>query len=120
MKHGNKNRKFGRKANVRRGFIRSLSVALIDNERMITTEARAKELRPYIEKMVTKAKNADKNNIATLRTLSARLGNQESLAKKLVNEIAPRYQDRDGGYLRITKLPHRQGDAAPMAVIEFV
>ncbi len=119
MKHGNKNRKFGRKANVRRGFIRSLSIALIDNERIITTEARAKELRPYIEKMLTKAKNS-KNNLAVRRMISARLGNQEVLAGKIINDLAPRYKDRDGGYIRITKLPQRQGDASKMAVIEFV
>ncbi len=119
MKHGNKNRKFGRKPNVRRGFIRSLSVACIDKERIVTTEARAKELRPYIEKLVTKAKKAD-NSVAVRRMISAKLGNQETLANKLVDDIAVRYKDRDGGYMRITKLPPRQGDASSMAVIEFV
>ncbi|MCA9352564.1 50S ribosomal protein L17 [Patescibacteria group bacterium] len=117
MRHGRKNRKFGRKANVRRGFIRSLAIALLTHERIKTTEARAKELRPYIEKMITKAKAGD---IAARRLLSARLGNQENLANKLVNEIAPRYVDREGGYTRITKLPQRSGDASPMAIIEFV
>ncbi len=117
MRHGRKNRKFGRKANVRRGFIRSLAVALITYGAIKTTEARAKELRPYIEKMITKAKSGD---LAARRLLSARLGNQETLANKLVDEIAPKYADRQGGYTRITKLPRRQGDASPMAVIEFV
>ena len=117
MRHANSNRKFGRKANVRRGFIRSLAVAILTHERIMTTEARAKELRPYIEKLVTKAL---KNDLASRRTISSRLGNQETLANKLVDTIAPRYADREGGYLRITKLPQRGGDAAKMAVIEFV
>jgi len=117
MRHGKKNRKFGRKTNVRRGFIRSLAVALLTYEKIKTTEARAKELRPYIEKLLTKAR---KNDVATRRLICARLGNQESLANKLVNEIAPKYEGRDGGYTRITKLPMRKGDASPMAIIEFV
>lgn len=117
MRHGKKNRKFGRKANVRRGFIRSLAVGLLTHEKITTTEARAKELRPYIEKMVTRAKTADMN---ARRMICARLGNQETLANKLVDDIAPRYIDRQGGYTRITKLPQRSGDASPMAVIEFV
>lgn len=117
MRHGRKNRKFGRKANVRRGFIRSLAVALITYEKIKTTEARAKELRPYIEKLITKARNGD---VASRRFIRARLGNQETLANKLVDEIAPRYEGRNGGYTRITKMPHRKGDASPMAIIEFV
>lgn len=117
MRHGKNKRTFGRKAKVRKGFIRSLAIALIKHEKITTTEARAKELRPYLEKMLTKARKAD---LATRRMISSRLGNQETLANKLVDDIAPRYQERDGGYLRITKLPQRAGDAAKMAVIEFV
>lgn len=117
MRHGKNKRTFGRIAKVRRGFIRSLAIALIHHEKITTTEARAKELRPYIEKMVTKARKAD---ITTRRMLASRLGNQETMANKLVDELAPKYKERDGGYLRITKLPQRAGDAAPMAVIEFV
>ena len=117
MKHGNKNRKFGRKANVRRGFIRSLAIALITHRSIKTTEARAKELRPYIEKLITKALSGDIN---ARRLIRARLGNQESIANIMVDDIAPQYKDRKGGYTRITKLPHRKGDASPMAVIEFV
>ncbi len=117
MRHGRKNRKFGRKANVRRGFIRSLAVAFITHEQITTTEARAKELRPYIEKLVTKAKSGD---VAARRLIRSRLGNQETLANKMVDEIAPRYADRNGGYTRIIKLPARKGDASPMAIIQFV
>ena len=117
MRHGKNKRKFGRKANVRRGFIRSLATALITHEKITTTEARAKELRPYIEKMISKGKN---DTLATRRMICARLGNQETLANKIVTELSPRYKEREGGYTRITKLPQRQGDAAKMAVIEFV
>jgi large subunit ribosomal protein L17 len=117
MRHGRKNRKFGRKANVRRGFIRSLAIAMLTYEHIKTTEARAKELRPYIEKLITKAKQGD---VASRRLIRARLGNQETLANKLVDDIAPRFSDRNGGYTRITKMPHRKGDASPMAIIEFV
>ena len=117
MRHKRKNRKFGRKANVRRGFIRSLAVALLTHETIKTTEARAKELRPYIEKLVTTARTGD---LAARRVIASRLGNQEALANKLVNDIAKRYEGRPGGYTRITKLPHRAGDASPMAIIEFV
>lgn len=117
MRHGRKNRKFGRKSNVRRGFIRSLAVALVSHEKIKTTEARAKELRPYIEKLITKAKTGD---LSSRRLIRARLGNQGALANKLVDEIAPRYANRDGGYVRITKLPRRGGDASKMAIIEFV
>ena len=117
MRHGRKNRKFGRKANVRRGFIRSLAIAMLTYEHIKTTEARAKELRPYIEKLITKAKQGD---VASRRLIRARLGNQETLANKVVDDIAPRFSDRNGGYTRITKMPHRKGDASPMAIIEFV
>lgn len=117
MRHGNSNRKFGRKANVRRGFIRSLAVALLTHESIKTTEARAKELRPYIEKLITLGKSG---TIEARRVIRARLGNQESLANKMVDTLSPRYKDREGGYTRITKLPHRKGDASPMAIIEFV
>lgn len=117
MRHGRKNRKFGRKANVRRGFIRSLAVALITHGQIKTTEARAKELRPYIEKLITKAKKGD---VASRRLIRSRLGNQETLANKIVDEIAPKYADRQGGYARIIKLPARKGDASPMAIIQFV
>ena len=117
MRHGRKNRKFGRKAKVRKGFIRSLAIALITYENIKTTEARAKELRPYIEKIITIAKKGD---LSARRLICSRLGNQETLANKMVDNIATRYESRKGGYTRITKLPQRQGDASYMAVIQFV
>ena len=117
MRHHNTNRKFGRKRNGRRAFLRSLALAIIEFGKIKTTEAKAKELRPYIEKLVTRGKS---NGLFSRRIVISRLGNNKEGGKKLVDEIAPRYKDRDGGYTRITKLPVRSGDASPMAVIEFV
>lgn len=116
MKHHNSNRKFGRKASTRRALLRSLAVALIQDEKITTTEAKAKELRPYIEKLVTPGRT---QSLAARRLIQSRIGS-ENASKKLIQEIAPRYTDRPGGYTRITKLPARSGDAARMAVIEFV
>lgn len=117
MNHHNKNRKFGRKANIRRAFINSLALSLIVHGRIKTTEARAKELRPFIEKLVTKGKTPDLN---TRRIITSRLSNREEESKKLIDEITPKYKDRKGGYTRIIKLPRRAGDASPMAYIEFI
>lgn len=117
MRHHSTTKKFGRTRKVRTGFVRSLLVNLIERERITTTQARAKALRPLMEKMLTKARTAD---VATRRLIAGRLGNNIDAAKKLVDEIAPRYVDRQGGYTRVIKLPRRPGDAAEMAVIEFV
>ena len=116
MRHHNKNRKFGRKRDVRRALLRSLALSLIRKEKITTTEAKAKELRPYIEKMVTKGKMKSLNS---QRLLVSRLQNREGV-EKLIKKIAPRYEKRAGGYTRITKLLRRGGDASKMAVIEFV
>ncbi len=118
MRHHNQNRKFGRKTNVRRAFMRSLARALVMEGRIMTTEPRAKELRPYVEKMITRAKSGDAMN--NIRTLTADMGGQIDVAQKLVRDIAPKYTDRKGGYIRILKTPARASDAAPMALIEFV
>lgn len=116
MKHLTRNRKFGRKTGVRRALVRSLAGALIQEGKIKTTEARAKEVRPFVEKLVTKA---GEGTLASRRMVISRLGG-ETFAKKLCDEIAPKYIDRTGGYTRITKLPARPGDASKMAVIEFV
>ncbi len=115
MKHHNKTRKFGRTAKQRNMMMSSLARSLIKKERIKTTEAKAKELRPIVEKMVTKA---GKSSLATRRALSAQLG--EDAAVKVIKELAPRYTERPGGYTRIIKAPRRFGDAAKMAYIEFV
>lgn len=116
MKHGDKKRKFGLERKGRRALLKSLANALVRDEKIVTTEAKAKELRPLIEKLVTKAKVA---SLATRRLLSARLGSETS-AKRLVIDIAPRYKERAGGYTRITKIAPRKSDASPQAMIEFV
>lgn len=116
MRHGKKGRKFGRKKGQRRAFIKGLLNNLIMREKIETTEARAKELRPRAEKFVTLAK---KQTIAALRLLLSRLPKQA--AQKLYYEIAPRYTERKGGYTRIIKVAkRRKRDAAKSAVIEFI
>src|SRR3989344_8720461 len=109
-------RKFNRTMGRRRSFLQGLANNLIMKEKISTTVARAKEIRPMVERMVTIAK---KQQIASLRRLIAVLPNKS--AKKLYFDVAPRYQARAGGYLRIIKLAKaRKRDAAPMAIIEFV
>lgn len=119
MRNHNTNRKFGREKNQRRALMRSLSISLINHEQIETTEARAKEIRKYVEKLVTKAKKGD---LATRRLLNSKLGSGGSLAvKKLMEDLAPRYKERPGGYLRIIKNGQRVGsDGAKKAIIEFV
>jgi large subunit ribosomal protein L17 len=118
MRHANTNRKFGREKNQRHALLRSLARALILHERMETTEAKAKEIRPFVEKLVTKARG---NSVATHRLLMSTLGGGQDVAvKKLLNTLAPRFKERPGGYTRIVKLPQRMSDGARMAVIEFV
>lgn len=117
MRHHNANRTFGRSKNQRAALLKGLVVSLVSHERIETTEAKAKELRPKIEKMVTRAKNP---TLANKRLLLASLYNDEKAVKKLVDAIAPRYTERAGGYTRITKLVPRKGDGSKMAVIEFV
>jgi len=114
MKHHSKIRKLGRTRNVRKALIRSLAEALVVNGKIKTTEAKAKELRPFIEKLVTRAKIGD---LAASRIILSRLG---SIGGAKLKEIAPKFMDRNGGYTRVVKLPARGGDGSPMAIIEFV
>jgi large subunit ribosomal protein L17 len=117
MRHHNSVRKFGRTRSQRNALLKGLMLALIAHGRIETTEAKAKELRPEIEKMVTKA---NLGTLASRRLVISRLYNLGAEANKLINEIAPKYKGRTGGYTRITKLPRRGGDASKMAVIEFI
>ena len=96
--------------------MRSLARNLIRDTRIETTLAKAKEIRPYVEKLVTQAKS---NTVASRRLLSTRIQGAPEV-KKLVDSIAPKYMDRKGGYLRIVRMPKRDLDASPMALIEFV
>ncbi len=115
MRKRKKGRKLHRKRDQRKALLKSLAESLILNEKIKTTEAKAKELRPFLEKKITLAKRGDLH----ARRLLAR-DFSKKVAKKLVQEIAPRYKERKGGYLRIIKLPPRKSDSAKMAVIELV
>ena len=116
MRHSNANRKFGRETNQRHALLRSLASNLINSGKIITTEAKAKEIRPYVEKLVTTAKAG---TVTARRLITSRIGNPKSV-KKLVEVIAPKYKERAGGYTRVIKLPQRVGDGSRMATIEFV
>jgi large subunit ribosomal protein L17 len=117
MRHGNNKRKFGREKNQRNALMKSLALNLIVREKIKTTEPKAKELRPYVEKLVTRAKT---NTVASKRIVSSRLFGRTKETKKLFDTIAPRYTSKSGGYTRIIKLGARKSDGAKMAVIEFV
>ena len=115
MRHGNVNRKFGRKTDERRALMRSLARSLVLEGRIKTTEAKAKEVRPLVEKLLTRAK---KDTVANRRTLTAALGDTKAVSKLV--KTAESYSGRNGGYVRIVKMGPRKGDAAHMAIIEFV
>jgi len=120
MRHKHGYRKLGRVSEHRLALLRNLACDLIENERIETTVPKAKELRKYIEKLITKSKNADFN---THRYVYSKLGsNQRAKAatRKIIEEIAPKYENRKGGYTRIVKTRFRRGDAAEMCIIEFV
>jgi large subunit ribosomal protein L17 len=116
MRHRVGGRKLQRTASHRAALFRNMAAALIKHEQITTTVAKAKELRPYVEKLVTLAK---KGGLSNRRLAHARLLDDTQL-KKLFDVIAPRYADRAGGYTRIIKAGIRASDAAPIAIIEFV
>jgi large subunit ribosomal protein L17 len=111
-----KSRRFGGTASHQRSMMANLVASLIAAEGLVTTEAKAKALRPVAEKMITKAK---KGGLHNHRQVVAFIGDKD-MASKLFDEIGPRYVDRPGGYTRILKLGPRHGDNAPMARIELV
>lgn len=115
MNKSKQGRKFGKKRDQRKALLRSLARALILHGKIVTTEAKAKEVRVYIEPMVEKAKY---NSLQTTRLLARSFG--ENIVKKLISDIGPRYKDRHGGYTRIIKCSRRKIDSAKMAIIEFV
>jgi large subunit ribosomal protein L17 len=117
MLHGKKARKFGREKGVRTALLRSLAISLIKEGKIQTTEAKAKELRKFLEPLVTKAKTG---TLAAGRLIESRLGGNSVEAKKLLKEIAPKYATVSGGYTRIIKLKTRLIDSAKQALIEFV
>lgn len=117
-------RKLGRLSHQRKAMLRDLATDLIINERITTTEARAKELRRTVEKLITLGKRGDlharRQAIAVLRNEVTNTETNQTVVQKLFADIAPKYQDRNGGYTRIIKTAPRRGDAARMAVIELV
>ena len=124
MRHHNVNRKFGRETNQRRALIRSLAKNLILNGKITTTEAKAKEIRPFVEKLITTGKAG---TLTARRLLISKLAvNEEkkpvagSPIVKIMDELAPKYKERAGGYIRIVKKAARKTDGSPMAIIEFV
>lgn len=115
MRHHNANRKFGRKKGQRKALMKSLAYSLVVHGKIKTTEAKAKELRPFVEKLVTLGK---KESLASRRMLESRVGSRA--ASKIAKTWSQEYKDRKGGYTRITKMVRRNSDGSPMAVIEFV
>ena len=109
-------RKLGRTKDVRTAMLRAMVTYLIENGRIETTVTRAKEVRPLVEKMITLGK---KNTLASKRQALAFI-TKEDAVKKLFSELSPKYADRNGGYTRILRTGPRRGDAAEMAIIEFV
>ena len=116
MRHRIAHRKLGRTASHRKAMFANMASSLVEHEQIVTTLPKAKELRPFVEKLVTLAKKGDLNS---RRIAIARMRNKEQ-AKKLFDVIGPRYAERNGGYIRVMKAGFRHGDNAPMAVIEFV
>ncbi len=110
-------RKLGRNNKHRRSMLASLTKQLILNERITTTETRAKEIRKSFDKMVSYGK---KNTLVSRRLALAFLHNDELCVNKVFNELAPRYKDREGGYTRIIKTEERHGDNALMVILELV
>ncbi len=116
MKHLKRGRKFGRKRKIRRNFLRSILNNFVEKGKVVTTEARAKEIRPLIEKIITRAKT---DSVSNRRFVLKMLG--PSQTRKIFEKIAHQYKERKGGYTRIIKLGRRKSsDASPMAAIELV
>ncbi|HIA98630.1 MAG: 50S ribosomal protein L17 [Longimicrobiales bacterium] len=116
MRHRKKGRKLQRTASHRRAMLRNLATSLFRHERIETTTAKAKELRPYAERLITLARRGDLH----ARRLVARKIQDREVLGKLFDEISPRYAERPGGYTRILKLGNRKGDAAEISLIELV
>lgn len=116
MRHRNTTKTLGRSATARKALLRDLATSVIVYEKIKTTETKAKQLRPVVEKLITRAKKGD---LATRRYLLGYFSTEQPV-EKLLDVIGPRYKDRDGGYTRITKLGTRKGDGAPVAQIELI
>ena len=116
MRHRKKGRQLSRTRSHRRATLRNLATSLFRHERIETTTAKAKELRPYAERLITLARRGD---VHSRRLAATKIQDREVLGK-LFDDIAPRYMERPGGYTRVLKLGNRKGDAAEMSLIELV
>ncbi len=116
MRHRHSGRYFGRTSSHRKAMFKNMMASLLKHEQITTTLAKAKELRGYIEPMITLAKS---DSVHHRRIAFARLRDRE-MVTKLFNDIAPHFKTRPGGYLRVLKCGFRKGDTAPMAIVELV
>ena len=116
MRHRKKGRQLSRTSSHRKATLRNLVTSLFRHERIETTSAKAKELRPFAERLITLARRGDVHS----RRLAGRKISDRQVLGKLFDDIAPRYLERPGGYTRILKLGNRKGDAAEMSLIELV
>ncbi|AZI42620.1 50S ribosomal protein L17 [Deinococcus psychrotolerans] len=116
MRHGRRGRKLNRNSSARTALARAQATALLREGRIQTTVAKAKELRPYVEKIITTAKAGGLH----ARRLCAEDIQDNAVLRKLMDEVAPKYAERPGGYTRILKVGVRRGDSAPLALIELV
>lgn len=116
MRHLKQGRKLGRTTAHRRALLRNLATALLEHERIVTTEPKAKELRRVADKLVTLGKRGDLH----ARRQALEVVRSNAVVRKLFNDIAPRFAERKGGYTRVLRLGYRPGDAAAMAIIELV
>ena len=119
MRHLVKGRKLNRTSSHRSALMSNLSISLVKHKRIITTEPKAKELRRFIERLITYAK---KDNLHGRRLIMSKIKGslKKEIANTLIHDIAPNYSDRNGGYTRIIKLANRKNDDAAMSIIEFV
>lgn len=116
MRHNKSGRRLGRNSSNRKAMLRNMVTSLIDHERITTTDARAKEVRKIAERMITLGKRGDLH--ARRQALSVVF--EKKVVAKLFDRLAPRFQERSGGYTRIIKVGNRLGDNAPVSIIEFV
>jgi large subunit ribosomal protein L17 len=116
MRHLKKGRHLNRSSSHRKALLQNLAVSVLVHERVHTTEAKAKEVRGLIDRIITWGKRGDLH----ARRLAVRKVRSRTVVKKVFDELAPKYRDRPGGYTRITKVGNRNGDNAPMVVLELV
>ncbi|MCZ6759239.1 MAG: 50S ribosomal protein L17 [Gemmatimonadetes bacterium] len=116
MRHRIKGRQLSRTKSHRRAMLGNMATSLVEHEKVVTTVAKAKELRPFVERLITLARRGDLH----ARRLAERRIKSRTASGKLFSELGPRFADRPGGYTRIVRLGHRQGDGAEMARIELL